>query len=409
MVDPQVASWLKDQARPLSTAEVGVPDGDLDAFGEAVGSAHLVGLGEATHGSHEFQTMKHRLLQYLVEKKGFRSFIMEANMANCLPIQDYVMNGTGDARQVVAGQIRFTCVSDEVVAMVQWIRAWNQSHVDPADKVWYMGMDMNDTRQCFPAIQAYVQPLDGPLAAQLGEWFKEFKAQTASLDMDAYAKIPAPDRARMRGQLQQAHDALAARRADFIARSSPFAFEQTLRLVKVLLQEESMYSVPSSENFPIRDSAMMENTQWCMAQRGPGTRAVVWAHDFHVSRSPACMGEALGLAMGTDYRALGFSFYQGGLAAVGPTGLGPWSALPLTVKSYEAGFHQIKVPIFFLNLRSDSSGAGPTWLKGPLWKREVGALWSPSDPDEAAVLTPLTQAYDMLIHIDTVTASHYYR
>jgi erythromycin esterase len=409
VVDAQVVSWLKGQLRPLATVEAGAAEGDLAPFDEAVGSAHLVGLGEASHGNHEFQTMKHRLLQYLVEKKGFRVFIIEANMANCLPIQDYVLNGVGDAHQVVGGQIRFTCVSDEVVAMVQWMRAWNQSHADPADKVWYMGMDMNDTRQCFPAIQAYVQPLDVTLATQLDGWFTEFRTQTASLDMDAYAKLPAADRALMRVQLQQAYDTLESHRSDFTARSSALAFEQALRLAKLLLQEEAMYSVSLADGSPIRDAAMAENTQWCMSQRGTGTRAVVWAHDFHVSRTPTCMGDVLSQAMGSEYRALGFSFYQGRLIAVGPSGLWAWPVPPLIVNSYEAGFHQTGTPIFFLNLHPADAGVGPTWLQGPLWKREVGAAWTPSNADLYAIKTPLTQLYDMLIHVDTVTPSAYYR
>lgn len=407
MVDAQVVTWLKGQLQPLASVEAGSPGGDLAPFEAGVGNAHLVGLGEATHGSHEFFKLKHRLLQYLVEKKGFRVFILESNMANCLPIQDYVMNGVGDASQVVAGQLRFTCGTEEVVEMVQWMRAWNQGHPDPADKVWYAGMDMNDTRQCFPTIQAYVQPLDGTLASQLDAWFSEFRTRTASLDMEAYARIPESDRVRIRGQLQQAYDALEARRAEFIPRSSAPAFEQALRLAKVLLQEEAMYG-SATDYFRIRDAAMAENTQWIMAQRGPGTRAVVWAHNFHVSRSPNCMGEVLSQALGADYRVLGFSFYQGWVTAVGPSRLGTWQMPPLTLESYEAGFHQTGAPLFFLNLNAGGTGPGPTWLQGPHWKREVGATWAPSFPDQDAILTPLTQVYDMLIHVDSVTASQFY-
>lgn len=409
LVDAEVVAWLKGQLRPLATVEAGAADGDLAPFDEAVGSAHLVGLGEASHGNHEFQTMKHRLLQYLVEKKGFRAFILESNMANCLPIQDFVINGAGDVRKAVAGQIRFTVVTDEVVAMAQWMRAWNQSHADPADKVWYMGMDMNDARQCFPAIQAYVQALDAALSAQMDGWFTEYRTRTATLDMEAYAQLPAADRARIRGQLQQAYDALESRRADFTARSSPLAFEQALRLAKVLLQDETMYSASTADAFKIRDAAMAENTQWSMTQRGPGTRAVVWAHDYHVSRTPTCMGDVLSQALGSDYQILGFSFYQGTLAAVGPSGLGAWPVPPLSLKSYEAGFHQTGAPLFFLNLHQGGAAPGPAWLQGPQWKREVGAAWAPSNPDQDAIQTPLTQIYDMLIHVDSVTASRYYR
>ena len=43
-----------------------------------IGEARIVALGEATHGTHEFFQMKHRMLEFLVEEMGFNTFAMEA-------------------------------------------------------------------------------------------------------------------------------------------------------------------------------------------------------------------------------------------------------------------------------------------------------------------------------------------
>ncbi|WP_031183408.1 hypothetical protein [Streptomyces seoulensis] len=50
---------------------------DLRPLGRTVGDARVVGLGGATHNSHEFLTLKHRVLRYLVEHKGFRTFALD--------------------------------------------------------------------------------------------------------------------------------------------------------------------------------------------------------------------------------------------------------------------------------------------------------------------------------------------
>ena len=44
---------------------------------DMVGSASIVGLGEATHGAHEVFTMKHRIVNYLVSEKGFTNLVLE--------------------------------------------------------------------------------------------------------------------------------------------------------------------------------------------------------------------------------------------------------------------------------------------------------------------------------------------
>lgn len=50
---------------------------DLKPLKDMVGSASIVGLGEATHGAHEVFTMKHRIVKYLVSEKGFTNLVLE--------------------------------------------------------------------------------------------------------------------------------------------------------------------------------------------------------------------------------------------------------------------------------------------------------------------------------------------
>lgn len=96
-----VVRALESVAQPLRTTEPGGRTADLRALGAMIGDARVVGLGEATHGSHEFFAMKQRLFRYLVEEKGFTTFALETSWTSGLQIEEYLQGGPGDARQVV--------------------------------------------------------------------------------------------------------------------------------------------------------------------------------------------------------------------------------------------------------------------------------------------------------------------
>lgn len=58
-----------------------------------VGSASIVGLGEATHGAHEVFTMKNRIVNYLVSEKGFTNLVLEEGWDRALELDRYVLTG----------------------------------------------------------------------------------------------------------------------------------------------------------------------------------------------------------------------------------------------------------------------------------------------------------------------------
>ncbi|WP_433258443.1 erythromycin esterase family protein [Streptosporangium sp. CA-135522] len=91
---------LEQAAHPLRSTEPGRNTADLRALGVMIGDAKVVGLGEATHGSHEFFTMKGRVFRYLVEEKGFTTFALELSWSAGLQIDDYLQTGRGDTRKI---------------------------------------------------------------------------------------------------------------------------------------------------------------------------------------------------------------------------------------------------------------------------------------------------------------------
>src|SRR3989440_9052092 len=96
-----VTTWIKLHAIPFNTITPSAPEQDLLPLKQIVGNASIVGLGEATHGTHEFFEMKHRLLEFLVEQMGFTTFAIEGDWDAGAQINDYVMTGKGNARDLL--------------------------------------------------------------------------------------------------------------------------------------------------------------------------------------------------------------------------------------------------------------------------------------------------------------------
>ena len=157
-----MTAWLKSHAIPLTTVEAGQGFADMEPLKAVVGDAHVVALGEGTHGTREFFQFKHRMLEFLVEEKGFTAFAIEAPFAEALAVNDFVVNGIGDPAQAIKGMHFWTWSTEEVLAMVLWMRQYNE---DPGnvDKVRFYGFDMQYSAACTAAVLAYLEQVDPSL------------------------------------------------------------------------------------------------------------------------------------------------------------------------------------------------------------------------------------------------------
>src|SRR5437016_2619694 len=158
-VPSEVTSWFKSAAIPLDSTSPESGLGDLRRMESTIGDARIVAMGEETHGTREFFQLKHRMLEFLVEKKGFTVFGMEANWPESLAINDYVLNGTGDAEEALDSFHFWTWNTEEVLNMIRWMRKYNQ---DPkhTNKVKFLGFDMQVAYVAVRNAERYLEKVD---------------------------------------------------------------------------------------------------------------------------------------------------------------------------------------------------------------------------------------------------------
>ena len=70
---PAAAAVVRAACQPL------VDDHDIRRITGAVGHASFVLLGEATHGTHDFYTLRARITQELIEEHGFSAVTIEGD------------------------------------------------------------------------------------------------------------------------------------------------------------------------------------------------------------------------------------------------------------------------------------------------------------------------------------------
>lgn len=416
---PAATRWLQTNAVPLAATEPGAETTDLQALGELIGDAKVVGLGEATHGTREFFTLKDRFVRFLVTEKGFDTFVIEGSWAGALALNDYVLGGAGDPEQLLFDLGEFPWMTEEVVTMLRWMRAHN---ADPGNvKVRFYGADvkLHAVPVAVEQVAMYLGTLGEALASQAR---KDYACLLAGLEGETfYGALPESDKAACQKNLQAAYDLLETNRQDLVAASSQETFENALWSARMVQQAEEAYGYgnPDAPDADVgallepRDRFMAENVAWIQANKSPAGKVVFWAHNGHIGTRPGLLfgGKPTGAFLkdryAEDYLALGFAMYGGAFNAGidQPDGSQEMRASelpPPPESSYEAVLNRTDAP-FALDLRGLSRSAPETaWLFGPrLFYHFVGASYSPTDPENSPSLqgSVLADEYDLLVFV----------
>ena len=170
-------AWLKAHAIPFDTPEAGHGFADLQPLKKLIGDAHVVALGEDTHGTREFFQMKHRLTEFLASEMGFTLFAIEANLPEAYKVNDYVLTGQGDPKALLKGMYFWTWDTQEVLDLIEWMRKFNQSG---KGRIQFLGFDMKTPDVAARNVQELIARAEPAYAAEAGAAYAQVvKANSA--------------------------------------------------------------------------------------------------------------------------------------------------------------------------------------------------------------------------------------
>ncbi|MGW0366591.1 erythromycin esterase family protein [Streptomyces sp. NPDC002990] len=410
--EQRALSAMERAARPLESTE---PDGDLSdlrPFGRMVGDARVVGLGEATHSSHEFFTMKHRVMRYLVEEKGFRTFALEASWSSGLRLDAYLQTGKGDLRQIMREEFQDTYAwwnTEEYLALVTWMRAYNEAH--PQDPLRFMGDDFAYAGpELYDKVLDHVAREHPALLPRFSELYRGLPPTTAAGPyMKGYLHRPLAERRDMADRAERAlallteqpvRPEVAAREAYAWARQHATAVAQTARGYAFDFEDPE----DLKESMRFRDRLMADNVAWWHAHTGQ--KILVSAHDAHVSyrtsdpRYPTMQGAFLRERFGADYVSVGATFGRGSFNATGPDGAtGVHTLGPAAQGSNEHLLDRVSRHDYVADLRT-APAAARSWLATARPTRSIGTAY----PEPEHRIAPV-RSHDVLIHLHRIRAA----
>lgn len=417
---PDELDWLLAHAAPLlsaasNAAGPGVP-ADLARFDEIVGDAGIVALGESTHGTREFFTLKHRLLRHLVREHGFQVFAIEANQLAVERLDRFVRFGEGTAREAMRAMFA-VWNTESMLDLVEWLRAHNAAH--PDRMVRFVGYDMQDHRGPLDTLRAFLAEAEPALLPRVESLADGYGAERSMFT----AHVADSVRQRWRREAEELSSELARREAAWLAAAG--SGPDSLRVAWAVQSGELLRQAAALNetlNSPDRDRFMADNLDWALATLAPGEKAVVWAHDVHVSRggdpdlsfnAGEQMGAYLARRHGDAYRTFSLLTHEGAYTATRSFQdhtMIEAEAFPGPPGSLEEALHRLPRPAgavgWIVDVRPAREGAGGgdggAWLRTPRPLRHVGYAAYDYGFELEAVL-PLE--FDGVLFVDHSSAS----
>jgi erythromycin esterase len=384
-----VPGWLSFYTYPLFATEHVPFSHDLEPLRHVIGDATVVGLGDATHGTHEFYTVKLRVIDYLVRNMGFDVIAFEAAVPHFDDLNAYVLGAPGDPRELLNWSsdslaYHFWDV-EEIVQVVEWMREYN-AHRGDRPPVQIAGTDLFGQVDAYHNVLEYLRAVDPAMATEAEREYACIGQQHFSSACYEEAK--------------RAHDALAAAEASLLARPSGEAYFTALLNARVVMQQQFHGLSPAG-----RDESMAGNLLFLAEHRSATGKVVYWGHNGHVneavmeftSERPA--GQILHETLGDAYFSIGTltgggTFLQWPLKANKLTrGIGTFP--PVKAGAYETYLRQRPGATAYL---MPLEGALPSWLTTP-------AILNTAGNTGAMAKQPMTlpALFDAVIYIETTT------
>ncbi|WP_461326393.1 protein-L-isoaspartate(D-aspartate) O-methyltransferase [Bradyrhizobium diazoefficiens] len=391
---------------------------DLNPMMERIGSARVVLLGEATHGTSEFYRMRERITRDLIVKKGFRFVAIEADWPDAARVDHYVRHFQYPPSEWTAFARFPTWMwrNTEVRDFVSWLRKHNGT-VEKTRRVAFHGLDLYSLYDSIRLVLNYLDEVD-PASARV--------ARERYGCLTPWQRDPATyGHAALTGSYPTCESDVAHALTDLLAKRRAYAehdgerfldAEQNARLVANAERYYRIMYYGSRASWNLRDSHMFDTLKNLLAFHGPDSKAVVWAHNSHVGNAAATemvargehnIGQHCRKAFGAQAYLVGFGTHSGTVAAASDWG-GPMevkTVRPSLPNSYERLCHATGLPRFMLGLRGPGDLCGPEGLGRERLERAIGVIYRPETELASHYFqASLPQQFDEYIWFDDTRA-----
>jgi erythromycin esterase-like protein len=421
---------LVDLVSEKAEALVGAPD-DFNSVVDLIGDARFVLIGEASHGTHEFYRIRAQISKILIAQRGFSAVAVEADWPDAYRVNRFVRGASKDSDSVEAlsGFQRFPqwmWRNADVLDFVGWLREHNDQSRKLSGfedrKCGFYGLDLYSLHASIEAVLAYLSNVDPEAAKRARHHYSCFEHFGKDITTYGYAAgfrmTPSCEDAVVKNLVELRRNAMDYLHRDGqIAADAYFCAEQNALVVRNAEEYYRNMFRREVSSWNLRDTHMMESLVRLashLSNLRPPAKIIVWAHNSHLGdaratqmseRSELNLGQLVREHFGKEAVSIGFTTYEGTVTAASDWD-GPAerkNVLPAHRESYEALFHEVDVPNFFLGLRDDADVAAA--LRNERLERAIGVIYRPeTELMSHYFYARLPDQFDAILHYDHTRA-----
>lgn len=398
---------------PINSVYPSSNTSDIASLSASFSDKSIVALGESTHGTSEFVTLRHRMIQYMVEHLNFRVIAIEANFTAADSINEYILGGQGSAKSAVKS-IKQSWVYDnqEFFQLVEWLREFNNGQ-SAANKVTFYGFDAQNCEPSAKRVQTYVSQYAPSFLSIFDSsskhFLNDFDEYFAKYSIKELLKMLPAVVADFQNQWKIVSDYFQANKAELISKSDERTYELTLRHWEMVKQPfvRLQYIEDELRGFNHRDSCMADNVDWIKKFEN-NKKMILWGHVGHTGSNNSIttqMGYHLKQRHQANYYTVGF-FTNGGTVRVihvanrAPV-LGEVEIKPLKKHVITQAFSKGNWPQFFLPMSAINENTElKTHFEQPMKVYYIG-----STMEKSTIEQKLGVEYDAIVFIDKTTAA----
>jgi erythromycin esterase len=317
----------------------------------SIKESRIVGLGEATHGSHEFQKGNTEIMKYLITHMNFKVIVFESAFGGTDLLNKYIRGEDVSLKQAVYNIGFFHLMNNDVLDFANWLRDYNTGKKED-EQIQVYGCDSQSGREVIEDLVKFLedhQALTDELKTRLNDLKDKFP-ESPKKELNQTAKL-----------LENSFKALDAG-------------EEIKQRLQIVIQAVDIASASKIFSSPKRDKYMAQNCDWIF-KANHQKKMVIYAHNRHIAKATdetmlKWMGQHI-KNLYPEYFVIGTGFNQG------TVGLKGTEYIPTTYKdaingSYDFLFKQCKYPSFYLDLDLLNEPELKSFISTKNFSRDIG-------------------------------------
>ncbi|WP_054636621.1 erythromycin esterase family protein [Thalassobacillus sp. C254] len=404
----QVVDHIKKYSKAFEKAE------DLQPLIEQAAKAKYVLLGEASHGTSEFYTLRSEITKRLIKEHGFSFVAVEGDWPSSFEVNRYVKGYAAEyknAKQALSSFQRWPSwmwANEEAAELAEWLKNFNVNHKRNEEKAGYYGLDLYSLWESMEAILNYLsknRSEDVDQAKRTFECFEPFdrKAERYGISAALYGQDCMEE---MLELLQTIHE-----KKETYDNEPEASLNMEINAMAASNAENYYHTMITSDNesWNIRDRHMTEALRSISRFYGKEAKGVIWEHNTHIGDARATdmadegmvnVGQLLREEYGNEkIYAIGLGTHRGSVTAARKWGE---PAEEMTVPEAVAGswedlLHQAGGYDKYIMFTNENR----TFFQKSIGHRAIGVTYNPLVEHLGNyVPSRLSDRYDAFIHVE---------